>query len=100
MTGQFGEYSEGCVKATSNQVPSLNKTWAGQKCLSLDPDPYKIMSKSRNYTERQFAWKGWRDATGPAMKSVYTEFVDTLNSGARENTWKDEGDYYVRPTAP
>ena len=86
-------YSEGCVKAMSNQVPSLNKTWAGQKCLSLDPDLYKILSKSRNYTELQFAWKGWRDATGPAMKSVYTEFVDVLNSGARENKWKDYGDY-------
>ncbi|XP_065056045.1 angiotensin-converting enzyme-like [Rhopilema esculentum] len=88
-----GMYSKGCVKAMSNQVPSLNKTWAGQKCLSLDPDLYKILSKSRNYTELQFAWKGWRDATGPAMKSVYTEFVDVLNSGARENKWKDYGDY-------
>ena len=88
-----GMYSKGCVQAMSNQVPSLNKTWAGQKCLSLDPDLYKILSKSRNYTELQFAWKGWRDATGPAMKSVYTEFVDVLNSGARENKWKDYGDY-------
>ena len=86
-------YSKGCVNATASQVPTLNGTWKGIKCLPLDPDLYKILSKSRNYTELQFAWKGWRDATGPKMKSVYKEFVDALNIGARENKWKDYGQY-------
>ena len=30
---------------------------------------------------------------GPKMKAVYTEFVDALNIGARENKWKDYGAY-------
>ena len=86
-------YSKGCVPARASQVPTLNGTWSGTKCLPLDPDLYKILGKSRNYKELEFAWKGWRDATGPKMKSVYKEFVDALNVGARENGWKDYGDY-------
>ena len=86
-------YSKGCVPARASQVPTLNGTWSGTKCLPLDPDLYKILGKSRNYTELEFAWKGWRDATGPKMKPVYKEFVDALNIGARENGWKDYGEY-------
>ena len=86
-------YSKGCVPARASQVPTLNGTWNGTKCLPLDPDLYKILGKSRNYTELEFAWKGWRDATGPKMKPVYKEFVDALNIGARENGWKDYGEY-------
>ena len=88
-----GMYSQGCVNATASQVPTINGTWKGSKCLPLDPDLYKILSKSRNATELEFAWKGWRDAVGPKMKAVYTEFVDALNIGARENKWKDYGAY-------
>ena len=86
-------YSKGCVPATASQVPTLNGTWKGTKCLPLDPDLYKILGKSRNYTELEFAWKGWRDATGPKMKLVYQDFVNALNIGARENKWKDYGEY-------
>ena len=88
-----GLYSKACVPATASQVPTLKGTWKGNKCLPLDPDLYTILSKSRNYTELRFAWKGWRDATGPKMKSIYKEFVDALNIGARENKWKDYGQY-------
>ena len=86
-------YSKGCVPAKASQVPTLNGTWNGTKCLPLDPDLYKILGKSRNYKELEFAWKGWRDATGPKMKSVYKDFVDALNIGAKENGWKDYGAY-------
>ena len=88
-----GLYSKGCVPAKASQVPTLNGTWIGTKCLPLDPDLYKILGKSRNYTELEFAWKGWRDATGPKMKLVYQDFVNALNIGARENKWKDYGEY-------
>ena len=88
-----GLYSTGCVPAKASQVPTLNGTWNGTKCLPLDPDLYKILGKSRNYKELEFAWKGWRDATGPKMKSVYKDFVDALNIGAKENGWKDYGAY-------
>ena len=88
-----GLYSKGCVNATSSQVPSLKKTWVGKRCLNLDPDLYKIMSKSRNYDELKFVWKGWRDATGPKMKALYEQFVKGLNTGAAENKWKDYGEY-------
>ena len=86
-------YSEGCIKAMAKDVPTLNGTWNGTRCLSLDPNLYKIMSKSRNYTELKFVWKGWRDATGPKMKTLYEQFVKGLNTGAVDNKWKDYGEY-------
>ena len=86
-------YSQGCINAMAKDVPTLNGTWNGTKCLSLDPDLYKIMSKSRNYTELKLVWKGWRDATGPKMKALYERFVNGLNTGAVDNKWKDYGEY-------
>lgn len=84
-------YSKGCVNARSSDVKTLKIK--GSKCLSLDPDLTKILSKSRNYTELQFAWKEWRDATGPKMKSIYENFVQNLNTGAKENGMTDYGQY-------
>ena len=86
-------YSKACINATVKDVPTLNGTWNGTKCLSLDPNLYKIMSKSRNYTELEFVWKSWRDATGPKMKTLYEGFVKGLNTGAVDNKWKDYGEY-------
>ena len=51
----------------------------------IEPELTKIMAESRKPDELLWAWKGWRDATGPAMKSLYEEFVTLLNKGAREN---------------
>ena len=84
-------YSKGCVTATSSDVPTLNLT--GTKCLSLDPGLTTILAKSRDPKELLFAWKGWRDATGPLMKPVYADFVQNLNIGAKENQWQDYGQY-------
>ncbi len=85
------QYSKGCVQARPDDVKTLNIS--APKCLSLDPDLTQILRKSRNYSELQFAWKGWRDATGPKMKPVYEDFVKNLNIGAKENGMKDYGEY-------
>eukprot|EP00794_Sanderia_malayensis_P011393 gene11393-12579_t len=84
-------YSKACVNAKSSDVKTVK--FNGTKCLSLDPDLYKIMRKSRDYNELLFAWKGWRDSTGPKMKATYKEFVDKLNIGAKDNGFKDYGEY-------
>ena len=60
-----------------------------EKCLSLDPDLYNIMSKSRDYDQLLWAWKGWHDATGKNMKKIYAETVRLNNKAARENGYKD-----------
>ena len=84
-------YSNGCVNATENDVKTLKIN--GAKCLQLQPDLVTIMKKSRDPKELLFAWKGYRDSIGPKMKSTYEKFVENLNIGARENKWKDYGDY-------
>ena len=62
--------------------------------LALDPDLYAILSKSRDYDRLLFAWKGWRDAVGPKIRPRYKEFVMLMNIGAKENGWKDIGEYW------
>eukprot|EP00794_Sanderia_malayensis_P011394 gene11394-12580_t len=84
-------YGNGCVNATPSDVMTLRLS--GPKCLSLEPDLTDIFVKSRDYDELLFAWKGWRDSTGPKMKATYKEFVDKLNIGAKDNGFKDYGEY-------
>lgn len=47
-------------------------------------DLYRIMSTSRNFTELQTIWKGWRDVSGKKMKEKYAEFVELSNQGIKE----------------
>lgn len=42
------------------------------------------MSTSRNFTELQTIWKGWRDVSGKKMKVKYAEFVELSNQGIKE----------------
>lgn len=42
------------------------------------------MSSSRNYTELQTIWEGWRDVSGKKMKEKYAEFVKLSNQGIQE----------------
>ena len=56
----------------------------GGRPLDLDPDLVKIMSESRDYDELLWAWKGWRDAVGPAIKPMFTKLVEYMNKGAKE----------------
>ena len=62
--------------------------------LVLEPDLWNIMATTRDYDRLQFAWKGWRDAVGPKLRPLYKEFVKLKNQGARDNGWKDIGEYW------
>ena len=62
--------------------------------LALEPDLWNIMATTRDYDRLQFAWKGWRDAVGPKLRPLYKEFVKLKNQGARDNGWKDIGEYW------
>lgn len=78
-------YSNGkvCRKNSTNQ----------NECLSLDPDLGSIMSRSRDYNELLWAWRGWRDAVGPPLKDQFGRLVKLLNKGAREQNWGDYGHF-------
>ena len=51
----------------------------------LTPNLTEIMATSRDYERLKWAWQGWRDATGPKIKPLYTRLVDNMNHAAHDN---------------
>lgn len=41
------------------------------------------MAHSRSYEEQLYAWRSWRDATGPKLKDKYIKYVELANEAAR-----------------
>ncbi|XP_041818495.1 angiotensin-converting enzyme [Chelmon rostratus] len=73
---------------------SVAKVCEGDKCYQLDPDLQKIMAESRDYDKLLFAWKGWRDSAGKALREQYTKYVELANRAARLNGHSDNGAYW------
>ena len=51
----------------------------------LDPELTDIMSTSRDYDQLEWAWQGWRNATGPMIKPLYSQLVEKMNQAAIDN---------------
>uniref|UniRef100_H2Z6D6 Angiotensin-converting enzyme n=1 Tax=Ciona savignyi TaxID=51511 RepID=H2Z6D6_CIOSA len=64
------------------------------KCLMYEPGIINLFAKSRNYGELLWAWKGWRDAIGPKVRTDWERIIEIENIGARENGYTDEGAYW------
>ncbi|BFY98818.1 hypothetical protein BsWGS_01858 [Bradybaena similaris] len=64
------------------------------KCLPLEPDITRLFAESRKYDELSTLWKGWRDATGPQMKTLYEEFVTLSNEAVKILGHADTGAYW------
>jgi len=58
---------------------------SGAREYRLDPNLTEIMATSRDYERLKWAWQGWRDATGPKIKPLYTRLVDSMNQAAHDN---------------
>uniref|UniRef100_UPI00358E57EB angiotensin-converting enzyme isoform X2 n=1 Tax=Myxine glutinosa TaxID=7769 RepID=UPI00358E57EB len=66
--------------------------WNGdQDCLSLEPDITGIMAMSHDYNELEYAWEGWRNASGRKMRQDYMRYVELSNEAARLNGFPDNG---------
>ncbi|CAH0552700.1 unnamed protein product [Brassicogethes aeneus] len=85
-----------------NKMTSIYSTakicpYEKQKCdldkegLNLEPGIEKIMSKSRNYDELVYAWKGWRNNSGAKMRNIFKDYVRLSNEAARLNKFSDNG---------
>ena len=48
-------------------------------------DLTRLFLTSRDWDELLWAWKSWRDATGPKMTKDYTEFISLQNEAAKFN---------------
>ncbi|XP_038612998.1 angiotensin-converting enzyme 2 [Tachyglossus aculeatus] len=64
------------------------------ECLLLEPGLDDIMAQSTDYSERLWAWEGWRAGVGRQMRPFYETYVELKNEVARGNSYKDYGDYW------
>lgn len=64
-----------------------------RKCYHFEPGLIKIMRTSRDYDELIWAWKGWRDAIGPKIRTDWIEAMKLSNEGAKEHDYHDVGEY-------
>ncbi|KAK7092762.1 uncharacterized protein [Littorina saxatilis] len=85
---QLSEVMANMAKAYSTATVCLSDN----HCVHLDPDLTRLMAKSRNYSELTQAWELWRDATGPHIKDMYTQFVTLGNEGVQELGFADMGE--------
>lgn len=58
--------------------------WSPLTPLNIISDLEDILANNRSYDRLLAVWKGWRDATGPAIKPLYQQFVALSNEGVRE----------------
>uniref|UniRef100_A0A8C5US41 Angiotensin-converting enzyme n=1 Tax=Microcebus murinus TaxID=30608 RepID=A0A8C5US41_MICMU len=65
-----------------------------QDCLLLEPGLDTIMANSRDYSQRLWAWEGWRSEVGKQLRPLYEEYVVLKNEMARANNYEDYGDYW------
>ncbi|XP_070532223.1 angiotensin-converting enzyme 2-like [Ptychodera flava] len=66
--------------------------WDENRCELLDPVLTDIMANSRNYSERLWVWKHWRDDVGRKLRPVYVDYVELTNKAAVMNGYEDHGD--------
>ncbi|XP_074849577.1 angiotensin-converting enzyme 2 [Carettochelys insculpta] len=92
------KYSE--LKTILNTMSTLYSTGTVCKpddpanCLPLEPGLDAIMASSTNYSERLWAWEGWRAEVGKKMRPLYERYVELENEAATRNNYSDYGDYW------
>ncbi|KAM6446915.1 angiotensin-converting enzyme 2 [Liasis olivaceus] len=63
-------------------------------CLPLEPGLDDIMANNWDYSERLWAWEGWRADVGKKMRPLYESYVELKNKYARLRGYADYGDYW------
>uniref|UniRef100_A0A8C6Y8W4 Angiotensin-converting enzyme n=1 Tax=Naja naja TaxID=35670 RepID=A0A8C6Y8W4_NAJNA len=63
-------------------------------CLPLEPGLDHIMANNWDYSERLWAWEGWRADVGKKMRPLYETYVELKNKYARLRGYADYGDYW------
>ncbi|XP_051014842.1 angiotensin-converting enzyme [Acomys russatus] len=76
---------------STGKVCFPNKT---ATCWSLDPDLTNILASSRSYAKLLFAWEGWHDAVGTALKPLYQDVSALSNEAYRQDGFPDTGAYW------
>jgi peptidyl-dipeptidase A len=59
------------------------------KCYTLSPYLERLMQIEKDYDRLLWAWKGWHDQCGNAIRPVYLSYIDLINKNAKNNGYKD-----------
>jgi len=59
------------------------------KCYTLSPYLERLMQIEKDYDRLLWAWKGWHDQCGNAIRPVYIQYIDLINKNAKDNGYKD-----------
>lgn len=55
------------------------------ECYVFSPYLERLMQVEKDYDRLLWAWKGWHDASGNAIRQVYLSYIDLLTENAKEN---------------
>ncbi|XP_044303199.1 angiotensin-converting enzyme isoform X2 [Varanus komodoensis] len=90
---ELKEYNQ--ILSEMETIYSVAKFCSDEKdCKALDPELTDTMAQSRDYDELLRTWKGWRDASGVKIRSLYTKYVQLSNKAARLNGHADNGAFW------
>ena len=101
----FGRLAQGTINFNSGELTRTPKLHAdlesiyskatvcelndASKCYSLSPYLERLMQVEKDYDRLTWAWKGWHDACGNDIRSVYLPYIDLLNKNVKENGYAD-----------
>lgn len=62
------------------------------KRYRMNPELTQLMTTSRDYDERQWAWTEWHDVVGQQIRPLFIDLVVRMNEAATDNGYKDIGE--------
>ena len=55
-----------------------------KQCYTLSPYLERLMQTEKDYDRLIWAWQGWHDACGNAIRPVYLSYIDELTKNAQK----------------
>lgn len=60
-----------------------------KQCYTFSPYVERVMQIEKDYDRLLWAWKGWHDQCGNALRTVYLSYIDLLNENLKNSADKD-----------
>ena len=60
-----------------------------KQCYPLSPYLERLMQVEKDYDRLTWAWEGWHDACGNAIRPVYLSYIDLLMERAQKENGKN-----------
>lgn len=98
MSQGSGKHNDEYLKKSSKFHSELDRIYStarvceltnSSQCYTLSPYLERLMQIEKDYDRLLWAWKGWHDQCGNAIRSVYLSYIDLLNDNINGNNCKD-----------